>query len=299
MSTHADSKPWTVPALADAKREGRRLVMLTAYDNSFARVLDANGVDLVLIGDSLGMVVQGHDSTLPVTVDDIVYHTRAVARGLNRALLVSDLPFQSDATPERALDAAIALLQAGAEMVKLEGAGHKLEVIRFLAERDIPVCAHQPAIVHLAVAAAVVDVGTEGGDLDDLAPEHHMRQAEAAADQAAVAELLAHLLGRGVGGHVEILGVAADQQVSHGAADQIGLETGVPQAVEHAQRVRADVLARDGVLVARDGSQSGGRRNSGGSMQKGSRGGPDGLPWAVPPPILIRYAGFTKNAPFV
>ena len=142
MSTHADSKPWTVPALADAKREGRRLVMLTAYDNSFARVLDANGVDLVLIGDSLGMVVQGHDSTLPVTVDDIVYHTRAVARGLNRALLVSDLPFQSDATPERALDAAIALLQAGAEMVKLEGAGHKLEVIRFLAERDIPVCAH-------------------------------------------------------------------------------------------------------------------------------------------------------------
>ncbi len=126
-----------------------------------------------------------------------------------------------------------------------------------------------------------------------------MRQAEAAADQAAVAELLAHLLGRGVGGHVEILGVAADQQVPHGAADQIGLETGVPQAVEHAQRVRADVLARDGVLVARDGSQSGGRRNSGGSMQKGSRGGPDGLPWAVPPPILIRYAGFTKNAPFV
>lgn len=142
MSTHADSKPWTVPALADAKREGHKLVMLTAYDNSFARVLDANGVDLVLIGDSLGMVVQGHDSTLPVTVEDIVYHTRAVARGLSRALLVSDLPFQSDATPERALDAAIALLQAGAEMVKLEGAGHKLEVIRFLAERDIPVCAH-------------------------------------------------------------------------------------------------------------------------------------------------------------
>jgi 3-methyl-2-oxobutanoate hydroxymethyltransferase len=142
MSTHADSKPWTVPALADAKREQRKLVMLTAYDNSFARVLDASGVDLVLVGDSLGMVVQGHDSTLPVTVQDIVYHTAAVARGLQRALLVSDLPFQSDATPQRALDASIALLQAGAEMVKLEGAGHKLEVIRFLVERDIPVCAH-------------------------------------------------------------------------------------------------------------------------------------------------------------
>ena len=142
MSTHADQKPWTVPALAEAKREGRKLVMLTCYDNSFARILDANGVDMVLIGDSLGMVVQGHDSTLPVTVTDIVYHTKAVARGLQRALLVSDLPFQSDATPERALDASVQLLQAGAEMVKLEGAGHKLDVIRYLSERDIPVCAH-------------------------------------------------------------------------------------------------------------------------------------------------------------
>jgi len=142
MSTHADSKPWTVPALADAKRDGRKLVMLTAYDAGFARVFDANGADLILVGDSLGMVVQGHDSTLPVNTADVAYHTAAVARGLNRALLVSDLPFQSDATPERALDAAITLLQAGAEMVKLEGAGHKLDVIRFLVERDIPVCAH-------------------------------------------------------------------------------------------------------------------------------------------------------------
>ncbi|MBN6104621.1 3-methyl-2-oxobutanoate hydroxymethyltransferase [Xanthomonas sp. CFBP 8703] len=142
MSSHADSKPWTVPALAEAKRRQQKLVMLTAYDAGFARAFDANGVDLILIGDSLGMVVQGHDSTLPVTVDDIVYHTAAVARVLQRALLVADLPFQSDATPERALDASTRLLQAGAEMVKLEGAGHKLEVIRFLSERDIPVCSH-------------------------------------------------------------------------------------------------------------------------------------------------------------
>ncbi|HEX7801945.1 MAG TPA: 3-methyl-2-oxobutanoate hydroxymethyltransferase [Pseudoxanthomonas sp.] len=142
MSTHAEIKKWTLPALAAAKREQRKLVMLTAYDYSFARVADANGVDLVLIGDSLGMVVQGRDSTLPVTVEHIVYHTAAVARGLERAMLISDLPFQSDATPERALQASIALLQAGAEMVKLEGAGHKLEVIHFLAQRDIPVCAH-------------------------------------------------------------------------------------------------------------------------------------------------------------
>lgn len=142
MSTHADSKPWTVPMLGEAKREDRRLAMLTCYDAGFARALDNAGVDLVLVGDSLGMVVQGRDSTLPVTVDDIVYHTGCVARGLARALLIADLPFQADASPARALDASTRCLQAGAAMVKLEGAGHKLEVIRHLVEREIPVCAH-------------------------------------------------------------------------------------------------------------------------------------------------------------
>jgi len=123
MSTHAEIRKWTLPTLAQAKRDGRKLVMLTAYDYSFARVVDANGVDLVLVGDSLGMVVQGENSTIPVTVEHIAYHTAAVARGLTRAMLVADLPFQSDATPEHALAASITLLQAGAEMVKLEGAG--------------------------------------------------------------------------------------------------------------------------------------------------------------------------------
>ncbi|QCU72633.1 3-methyl-2-oxobutanoate hydroxymethyltransferase [Luteimonas yindakuii] len=135
-------KPITVPDLLAARSAGRRLTMLTAYDAGFARVLDANGVDLLLVGDSLGMVVQGHGSTLPVTVDDMVYHTACVARAIRRALLVADLSFQADATPERALDASTRLLQAGAGMVKLEGAGPKLEVIRFLVEREIPVCAH-------------------------------------------------------------------------------------------------------------------------------------------------------------
>jgi len=142
MYASTDAKPWTVPMLADAKRDGRKLVMLTAYDAGFARVLDENGTDLVLVGDSLGMVVQGHDSTLPVTVDDIAYHVRCVARGLRKALLIADMPFGADATPERALDASLRLLQAGAAMVKLEGAGHKLDIIRFLVDREIPVCAH-------------------------------------------------------------------------------------------------------------------------------------------------------------
>lgn len=135
-------KPWTVPMLGEAKAAGRKLVMLTAYDAGFARCFDEAGADLLLVGDSLGMVVQGRDSTLPVTVDDIAYHTACAARGCTHSLLVSDLPFQADATPGRALDAATRCLQAGAAMVKLEGAGHKLEVIRFLVEREIPVCAH-------------------------------------------------------------------------------------------------------------------------------------------------------------
>jgi 3-methyl-2-oxobutanoate hydroxymethyltransferase len=135
--------PLTVPRLRQMKAEGDRIAALTAYDASFARALDAAGVDLVLVGDSLGMVVQGHASTLPVSVDDIVYHTACVSRGLHAALLVADMPFQSYATPERALDAATRMLaQGGASMVKLEGAGPLLDSIRFLAERDIPVCAH-------------------------------------------------------------------------------------------------------------------------------------------------------------
>ncbi|WP_043957346.1 3-methyl-2-oxobutanoate hydroxymethyltransferase [Lysobacter sp. A03] len=141
-SSPVERKPWTVPMLRAAKADGRKMAMLTCYDAGFAHAVEAAGIDLVLIGDSLGMVVQGHGSTLPVTVDDIAYHTACVARGLQTALLVADMPFQSDASPTRALDAATRFLQAGAAMVKIEGAGPKLEVIRYLVEREIPVCAH-------------------------------------------------------------------------------------------------------------------------------------------------------------
>ena len=133
----------TVPKLRQMKADGRKIVSITAYDASFARLVDAAGVDFVLVGDSLGMVVQGQRSTLPVSVADIVYHTACVARGLKHALLVADLPFQSYATVDRALDASAAMMaQGGASMVKLEGAGVMLEQIRFLSQRDIPVCAH-------------------------------------------------------------------------------------------------------------------------------------------------------------
>ena len=100
-------KTWTVPMLARARADGRKLVMLTCYDASFARVLDDNGCDLILVGDSLGMVVQGHASTLPVRVEDIAYHTAAVARGARRALKIADFPFGSDGSPQEAHAAAV------------------------------------------------------------------------------------------------------------------------------------------------------------------------------------------------
>lgn len=137
-------KPVSVPSLRKMKHDGTPIVALTGYDASFAHVLDGAGIDVVLVGDSLGMVVQGHATTLPVTVDDIVYHCAAVRRGLSRALLMADMPFLSYATPEQALATARRLLvDAGAAMVKLEGGQDcVVDVIRFLVEREVPVCAH-------------------------------------------------------------------------------------------------------------------------------------------------------------
>lgn len=145
-------KAVTVPALRAMKAEGRKIVMLTAYDASFAACIERAGVDVALVGDSLGNVVQGQASTLPVTLDQMVYHSAAVARGLDKTLLVADLPFMSDRDAAHALDAAYRLMaEGGAAMVKLEGAGHLCGVIEALVERNVPVCAHlglTPQAVH-------------------------------------------------------------------------------------------------------------------------------------------------------
>ena len=146
-------KPVTVPGLRAMKAEGRKIVMLTAYDASFAAQLEQAGVDIALVGDSLGMVVQGQRSTLPVTLDQMVYHTRMVARGLSSAMLVTDMPFMADRDTAFALEAGARLVgEAGAAMVKIEGAApHILEAIHALSERAIPVCAHlglTPQSVH-------------------------------------------------------------------------------------------------------------------------------------------------------
>jgi len=144
-------KPVTIPALAAMRAQGQKISVLTCYDASFAALMDRCGVDVLLVGDSLGMVSQGHSSTLPVSVAEIAYHTACVARGNQGALLVADLPFASYATPEAAFDAAAQLMRAGAQMVKLEGGHWLAPTVRFLTERAIPVCAHlglTPQSVH-------------------------------------------------------------------------------------------------------------------------------------------------------
>ena len=145
-------KPVTLPRLREMRAKDEPIAMLTCYDATFARVLDEHGVDCVLVGDSLGMVIQGLDSTLPVTLADVAYHTRCVARGLSAAWLIADMPFGSyQGGPEQALASAVTLMQAGARMVKLEGGAWLAPTVAFLVERGVPVCGHlglTPQSVH-------------------------------------------------------------------------------------------------------------------------------------------------------
>ncbi len=135
--------PISVATLAAMKTRGERITCLTCYDASFARLLDAAGLDVLLVGDSLGMVLQGHTTTVPVTVDQMVYHCACVARGRTHALLIADLPFLACATPEWALTNAGRLMQeGGAQVVKLEGGASVVETVRRLTEQGVPVCAH-------------------------------------------------------------------------------------------------------------------------------------------------------------
>jgi 3-methyl-2-oxobutanoate hydroxymethyltransferase len=147
-----DRKPLTLHRIRAMHAAGEKLAMLTAYDATFARVADDAGVDLLLVGDSLGMVLQGRDSTLPVTLDEMAYHTACVARGRHSAWVVGDLPFGSyQASTAQAVESAVRLMQAGAQMVKLEGGGWTVPVVAALVERGIPVCAHlglTPQSVH-------------------------------------------------------------------------------------------------------------------------------------------------------
>lgn len=152
-STSDDSvRPLTLQDFARMRDDGEKIACLTAYDASFAKLEDLAGVELVLVGDSLGMVIHGQPSTVAVTIDDIVYHCRATAHGLQRGFLVADMPFLSFSTPDEAIFNARRLMQEGfAKMVKLEGGAVQAEIVEFLTARGVPVCGHlglRPQLIH-------------------------------------------------------------------------------------------------------------------------------------------------------
>ena len=211
QSRESERPPVTLTTLARMRAEGEKIACLTAYDASFAQLLDAAGVDVVLVGDSLGMVIQGHDTTVPVTMDQMVYHSAAVARGARRALLMTDLPFMSYATPEQALANATRLMQeGGARMVKLESGASQLQIVEFLTRHDIPVCAHlglRPQSVHKTGGFRV-----QGREREAAAQMLADAQAlEAAGADLLLLECIPSALGRTIteAVHVPVIGIGA------------------------------------------------------------------------------------------
>ena len=208
--------PVNVSTLRQMKVDGEPIACLTAYDASYGALIDAARMDVVLVGDSLGMVIQGHDTTVPVTVDDIIYHSRAVARGLRHAFLMADMPFMSYTSNEQALDNAVRLMQeGGAMMIKLEGGENQVEIVEHLARHDIPVCAHlglKPQSVHKIGGFKVQ--GREPDKAREMV-DAAKRLQDAGADivllecvpnevgEAATNELDAPVIGIGAGPHVD------------------------------------------------------------------------------------------------
>jgi 3-methyl-2-oxobutanoate hydroxymethyltransferase len=152
MSYLQGEKPITISKLLAMRAEGEKIAMLTAYDSTMSALLNRSGVETILIGDSLGNVIQGHSSTTPVSVEQVAYHTECVARANTHAFIIADLPFASYGDPIQALDSAAELMRAGADMVKLEGGDWQIDIIQYLVERSVPVCAHLgllPQSVHI------------------------------------------------------------------------------------------------------------------------------------------------------
>ena len=177
----------TVSTLNKMKQAGEKIAMLTCYEASFASLMSDAGVDMLLVGDSLGMTVQGHDSTLPVTLADMVYHTRAVARSNKNAMIVTDLSFGSfQQNKEQAFAAAVELMQAGAHMVKLEGGVWMAETTEFLQMRGIPVCAHIGLTPQSVNAFGGYKVQGKG----DVAAQALLADAQAHADAGAALVLM-------------------------------------------------------------------------------------------------------------
>jgi 3-methyl-2-oxobutanoate hydroxymethyltransferase len=203
--------PVNVASLGRMKEQGEKISCITCYDASYAALVDAADIDVVLVGDSLGMVIQGHDTTVPVTLDHVIYHCRAVAKGLFRPFLMADMPFMTYTSKETALANAVKLMQeGGAKMVKLEGGAGQAEIVEFLASHDIAVCAHlglRPQSVHKTGGFRV-----QGRE--EAAAEQMRRDAKLLQDSGADVVLLecvpAHL-GKEITAelHVPVIGIGA------------------------------------------------------------------------------------------
>ena len=203
--------PVTLATLQRMKQEGEKIASLTCYDASFAVLLDSADVDVVLVGDSLGMVIQGHDTTVPVTMDHMTYHSAAVARGLHRPFLIADLPFMSYPSKDLALAHSVRLMQeGGAKMVKLESGGKQTEIVEFLTGHDIAVCAHvglKPQSVHKTGGFRVQ--GRERDNAKRLLEE--ARQLESAGADLVLLECIPAALGREITAalQVPVIGIGA------------------------------------------------------------------------------------------
>ena len=208
-------KPVNIAELRAMRARNEKIASLTCYDASFALVEDRAGIDMVLIGDSLGMVIHGGNTTTPVTVSDIVYHSRCVAPHLKRAFLVADLPFLSYATLDRALDSSQRIMQeGGAKMVKLEGGREQANIVEYLAVRGVPVCAHlglQPQFVHKMGAFKVQ--GRDDAAAEAMIHDAHVL-AEAGADMLLL-ECIPSELGRRIteASPVPVIGIGAGGSV--------------------------------------------------------------------------------------
>ncbi len=203
-----------LPQLMARADKGEKLVALTCYDASFSRVLADSGVDIILVGDSLGMAVQGHGTTLPVTLEQMVYHTEAVVRGAGgRAFIIADLPFGAyQQSPQQAFASSARLLAAGANMVKLEGGGVMVESVEFLVQRGIPVCAHLGLLPQ-----SVNTTGYRSQARDDAAAarlQEEAGQLEAAGAQMLVLESIPSKLAEQVTqqSHIPTIGIGAGLQ---------------------------------------------------------------------------------------
>jgi 3-methyl-2-oxobutanoate hydroxymethyltransferase len=198
MTYLASNKPITLPEFARMKREGEKIAMLTGYDASFAALEDRCGVDAILVGDSLGNVMQGKTSTLPVTMEQMVYHTECVGHMVQRAMCVADLPFGSyQESKEQALRNSVRLLAAGAEMVKLEGGEVMAETVHFLVARGVPVCAHiglTPQSVHALGGYRVQGRDEEGAK--------HMKADALALEQAGAAMMVLEMVPATLAGEI-------------------------------------------------------------------------------------------------